>query len=77
MALLELEDLVEHAVDSASLEPVVGYEVGFAEQQPEPARERTVNPRLTVLERPLEDGKAGVQHVQLGAPRLVRHGASR
>jgi hypothetical protein len=74
---LKLEDLVEHSIDSASLETVIRHQVGFAEQTPEAAGERPVNPGLAVLERPFQDGKAGVKHVQLGAPLLVGHGASR
>ena len=77
MTPLKLEDLVEHSIDSASLETVIRHQVGFAEQTPEPTGERSVNPGLTMLERPFQDGKARVQHVKLGAPRLVGHGASR
>ena len=62
--LLEGEDIVEHALDTAPLEPVIGDEPGVPEQLAQPEAEPRVDPDLAPLEGLLERDQALIQDLQ-------------
>lgn len=66
---LQREDVVEHAIDPATLQTMVGDDAGQVEVASQPEPKRTVDPRLAAHLGLFEELKAAVQR-QL--PRPVR-----
>ena len=58
---LQSEDVVQHPVDPASLEPVLGEEAGMLEVAAKEDPQRSVDPRLAANLRLLEKLKAAIE----------------
>src|SRR5438093_10131971 len=66
---LQREDVVEHAIDAASLEPVLGYDARVLERSSQRRAQRSIHAHLAAHLRLLEDLQAMVQR-QLAQPVL-------
>ena len=64
---LQREDVIEHSIDAATLDAVVGNDAGKVEVTPEQHAQRTVNPSLSAYLCVFQELKTAVQR-QLPRP---------